>query len=136
MGHINETDVFADAYKFRTPSLRKLQHTAPYGHNGAYKSLQAVIQHHATPLASLNNWDRSQLILPKLKEHDSYDFLIAADKQERKRLENSITTDRIALSKADINALVAFMEALTDEESIYGRWGIPESVPSHLSIKP
>ncbi len=47
MGRINESDRFDDAYKFRTPSLRNVQHTAPYGHNGAYNTLEGIISHHA-----------------------------------------------------------------------------------------
>lgn len=33
-----------DAGKFRTPSLRELVHTAPYTHNGAFKTLEEVIE--------------------------------------------------------------------------------------------
>ncbi len=31
---------------FRTPSLRELQHTAPYGHNGAFATLDAWMEHY------------------------------------------------------------------------------------------
>ena len=39
VGRMAETDRLEDAYRFRTPSLRNVALTAPYGHNGAIKRL-------------------------------------------------------------------------------------------------
>ncbi|MEL7183215.1 MAG: cytochrome c peroxidase, partial [Pseudomonadota bacterium] len=57
VGRMAETDDLADAYRFRTPSLRNVTLTAPYGHNGAYPTLGGIIRHHADPLAALDAWD-------------------------------------------------------------------------------
>lgn len=43
MGLYYVTKRAEDVGKFRTPSLRELKHTAPYMHNGIFKSLDAVI---------------------------------------------------------------------------------------------
>ena len=43
----------ADRYRFRTPSLRNVAVTAPYGHAGVYASLNAVVRHHLDPLNAL-----------------------------------------------------------------------------------
>lgn len=36
----------ADQGKFRTPSLREVGRTAPYGHNGRFQTLEEVVQHY------------------------------------------------------------------------------------------
>lgn len=113
-----------------------MSHTAPYGHNGAYNTLEGIISHHADNLVGFKTWDRTELLLPDLKELNEQDFLITADKQEQQRLKSSMSIAPRALSKTDINALVAFMSSLTDEKSLYGRPGIPDSVPSNLSVDP
>ncbi len=136
MGRINESDALEDAYRFRTPSLRNVQHTSPYGHNGTYNTLEAIITHHANPLVGLASWDREQVLLPELTEVGEDDFLILADNQEQERLSRSYDIKPVELSKAEISLLISFMSALTDEQSLYGRLGIPESVPSLLSIEP
>ena len=53
-----------DRYKFRTPSLRNVALTAPYGHTGAYSTLRAVVEHHINPANALFNYDQSQVRLP------------------------------------------------------------------------
>ena len=55
-----------DNYKFRTPSLRNVAETGPWGHAGAYDSLEAVIRHHLDPINSLENYEASDAILPPL----------------------------------------------------------------------
>ena len=39
----------ADKMKFRTPTLRNVTLTGPYGHSGAYVSLEEVVLHHLDP---------------------------------------------------------------------------------------
>ena len=48
-GHMAETDDLSDAYRFRTPMLRNIKLSAPYGHNGAYPDLKGIIKHHLNP---------------------------------------------------------------------------------------
>ena len=62
---MGETDRLEDAYRFRTPALRNVALTGPYGHNGAYATLEGIIRHHLDPLGSLVNWDPAQVLLPK-----------------------------------------------------------------------
>ena len=42
-----------DRYRFRTPSLRNVALTAPYGHSGAYRDLEDMIRHHLDPATAL-----------------------------------------------------------------------------------
>ena len=67
VGRMGETDDLDDAYRFRTPSLRNVELTAPYGHNGAYSTLEGVVRHHLNPHYALDSWHRQMANLPKAK---------------------------------------------------------------------
>lgn len=130
MGRINESDRREDAYRFRTPSLRNVSATAPYGHNGAYKDLRRMIEHHLNPLQALTNWTPEQLVLPTFSKVSAGDFLIQQDKQEWERLKRSIDIKPVTLAEQEIDALQAFLGTLTDSYSLQGRLGIPATVGS------
>ncbi len=134
MGRINESDNAEDAYRFRTPSLRNVTLTAPYGHNGAYKDLRGIIKHHLNPKQALQNWQSDNLQLPKFQQAEATDFVIQQDQQELNRLYQSIDITNQNLSEKQIDYLVAFLTSLTDQSSLPGRLGIPETVPSGLAV--
>lgn len=121
-----------DAYRFRTPSLRNVTQTAPYGHNGAYASLRAVIKHHLDPVNAFNAYDPAQANLPKLA--GSEDFKALNDPQERARILAANSLEPIALSDLEIDQLIAFLHALTDQQAKNGRHGVPKTVPSGLPV--
>ena len=134
MGRINETDRAEDVYRFRTPSLRNVTATAPYGHNGAYQSLEAMVRHHLEPQKYFNQYDFTQAVLPSVPYLDEVDFLIGHDPVEKAVLLRSIDVDLPEFSDLQVAQLLAFLSALTDETSLKGRLGIPESVPSGLPV--
>ncbi len=121
-----------DAYKFRTPSLRNVVLTAPYGHAGAFATLEGVIRHHLDPVKSLQNFARAQVKLAALES--AQDFRALDDAAEVARIAAANELAPKNLSDADIEALIAFLETLTDTQSIKGRLGLPESVPSRLRV--
>ena len=131
-GRMRVTGNPKDAYAFRTPSLRNVALTKPYGHNGAYATLEAVIRHHLDPVQSLYNYDRNQAILPDFPESD--DWRILDDPAEMKAIAAANDLAPVSLSDAEITALVAFLHALTDHAAAKGRLGVPETVPSGLPI--
>lgn len=45
-GRMRITQVAADMYKFKIPSLRNLRYTAPYMHDGRFKTLDQVLDHY------------------------------------------------------------------------------------------
>lgn len=47
-GRAHITKVPADLYTFKVPSLRNLQYTAPYMHDGRFKTLDLVLNHYAS----------------------------------------------------------------------------------------
>ncbi len=130
-GRMRVTGDVADAYRFRTPSLRNVVHTAPYGHSGAYNSLEGVIRHHADPVASLLAFDAWDVVLPDL---DVDDYRIQADGVERDAIALANALEPRALSDQEVADLVAFLATLTDETSLTGRLGIPDTVPSGLAV--
>jgi len=120
-----------DAYAFRTPSLRNVTRTAPYGHSGAYAELRDFLAAHAAPHAALEAYDGGPARLAAL-EFDALGPL--ADAAEKAEVLAAIEVEDAPLSEAEIDALMAFLESLTDEAAIAGRLGVPETVPSGLPV--
>ena len=78
-----------DKYKFKVPSLRNIEKTAPYMHDGRFYTLEAVLDHYASGVAQTQNLDAS--------------------------LNNSGTLG-IPLSQTEKTQLIAFLKTLTDTE--------------------
>jgi cytochrome c peroxidase len=114
--------------------LRNVTATAPYGHNGAYSTLEGIIRHHLDPIESLDSYDATQLVMPQDEYLKKTDFVIQQDKREMKRLRRYRDIDLPALTDKEIELLIAFMGALTDEQSLYGRLGAPSEVPSKIEV--
>ncbi|MBF0280827.1 MAG: methylamine utilization protein MauG [SAR324 cluster bacterium] len=133
MGRINETDKFEDSYKFATPSLRNISLTAPYGHNGAYKSLEGMVRHHLNPVEAFKQYNIENAVLPAAK-HIGSDQLLWQDSREKKRLLSTTVSYKIELRDNEITDIIEFLHGLTDEASAKGRLGIPDSVPSGLPV--
>ena len=131
-GRLRVTGNPADAYKFRTPSLRNIAQTAPYGHNGAYATLEAMIRHHLDPVASLKAYNVAQLVLPDLP--NSQDFRATLDPDEQAAIAAANELSPSNLSETEIIQIVAFLNALSDTTSLAGKLGVPQTVPSGLSV--
>jgi len=132
VGRMRVTGDPADAYAFRTPSLRNVTETAPYGHSGAFATLDATIRHHLDPVASLYAYDRSQAVLPDLAGVE--DWQVLDDPEAVAAIAAANVLEPRDLTDTDIADLIAFLETLTDETSILGRYGIPDAVPSRLEV--
>ena len=135
VGRMGESDRIEDAYRFRTPMLRNVALTAPYGHNGAYRKLRDIVAHHLDPIGSLANWSPENAILPAADWLAATDFLAFDDRREMERLRSRVDIRPVTLEDAEIDDLVAFLHALTGTTSVLGRLGIPERVPSGLPVE-
>ncbi|MEM8849459.1 MAG: cytochrome c peroxidase [Pseudomonadota bacterium] len=133
-GRMAETDDLEDAYRFRTPSLRNVTLTAPYGHNGAYPTLEGIIRHHSDPLRSLATWTEDLADLPDAPWLEPIDFVIRSDAREMARVASRVDIDPVALSDPNIADLIAFLGALEGGASRHGRLGRPHAVPSGLPV--
>ena len=136
IGRARATGNPADSFKFRTPPLRNIALTAPYGHAGAYATLEAVVRHYIDPVASLKNYDRKQAMLLPRADLDAQDFIVMDDPARLDEIAQSNDAAPVALSDDDVAKLVAFLHALTDPASIDLGATIPESVPSGLPLDP
>ncbi len=135
VGRMAETDHLEDAYRFRTPSLRNVAMTAPYGHNGAYATLRGIVSHHLDPRVAFQQWNRSQANLPAAVYLEDVDFVVFEDKRERQRLLAKVDIERVSLNEQEIDQLVSFLHALTGRASLQGRLGKPATVPSGLEVR-
>lgn len=91
LGRQMATENANDRAKFKVPSLRNIALTAPYMHDGRFKTLEEVIEHYD------NDIHKSQTLDPALLATTSTGLLLTAQ------------------DKAD---LIAFLNTLTDEELI------------------
>lgn len=132
IGRMRVTGDEADAYRFRTPSLRNISKTGPYGHAGAYKSLEATVRHHLAPVASLITYDISETVLPG--PGFETDFRLIKDKKEVEAIAQANELAPNALSDEEIRLIIAFLHSLDDQTSLEGRLGVPDQVPSGLPV--
>ncbi|MFC6582505.1 cytochrome-c peroxidase [Sulfitobacter aestuariivivens] len=130
-GRFRVTGDPADLFAFRTPSLRNVALTAPYGHAGAHADLAQFLKDHADPRQGLQGFDTSKVVMP---DFDANDFAIMQDADEVARIVAVLDAPAIALTPEQTKDLVAFLETLTDPVAIDGRLGIPKSVPSGLPV--
>lgn len=86
-GRQSATGRTADAGKFKVPSLRNIELTGPYMHDGRFSTLEEVIDHYADGVKPSDSLD------PNISKHPE---------------------GGLALSCEDRKALVAFLKTLTD----------------------
>jgi cytochrome c peroxidase len=133
VGRMRVTGRAADAYAFRTPPLRNVVHTGPWGHAGAFSDLAAFLRHHINPSAGLADY-QPQATLPALAE-DSADWAVMDDPGARAEIAAAaMVAPTVVLSDPELSDLLAFLNALTDPVALAGRLGVPDAVPSGLAI--
>ena len=139
-GRFRETGDPQDLYAFRTPPLRNVGLTAPYGHAGAYNSLEAVVRHHLDPVAALwafHDGDRcrSEPVLLSRPDLDALDCQVMDDAARVQAIADAASSYvPVDLDDEEIAQLVAFLHALTDKRMIDLRRDVPTSVPSGLPL--
>jgi cytochrome c peroxidase len=134
VGRMGESDALEDAYRFRTPSLRNVTLTAPYGHNGAYPDLVGIVRHHLDPQTGFDSWQHKNAILPTAPWLEAIDFVAFSDVRERVRLRSKVDIQPLQITDQDVADLVSFLDALTGATAQERPLGRPQSVPSGLSV--
>jgi cytochrome c peroxidase len=124
----------ADRYRFRVPTLRNVELTAPYGHSGAFDTLEAVVRHHLDPASSIQQYDPAQAVLPARDDLDEHDMQPIYDDTVKARIANASELQATRLSETDIAALLDFLRALTDPAMIDLRRDVPPALPSGLPL--
>lgn len=124
-GRFNVDGNPAMKYAFRTPGLRNVVLTAPYGHDGAIHDLREFIAHYSESDVKLRAFDPMGLepllqgtLLPNVEE-----ILATRD----------TIIQGVVIPDVLVDQLTVFMTALTDDPMQY-RGIIPRRVPSGLAI--
>ena len=133
-GRERVTGRISDRYRFRVPSLRNVALTAPYGHSGAYDTLEAVIRHHLDPVESLAGYDAKQLRLPRRTDLDRRDLTAMHAPAVVAAIAAANELAPVTLSEREISQLVDFLHALTDPAMLDLRNDVPVAVPSGLPL--
>jgi cytochrome c peroxidase len=118
-------------FAFRAPALRNVELTAPYMHNGAYRTLEEVVRHYNNVDSALVRFDASELE-PALRPMYRGDAAtIAAIRQSiDPRLRQPMR-----LTEAEQRQIVAFLKALTDPAARNLGSVVPARVPSGLPVR-
>ncbi len=126
-----------DAYAFRTPMLRNVMQTGPWGHAGAFSDMHAFLRHHLDPVAGLAAY-QPQAILPVLDSAES-DYSAMQDAHQRAAITAAAARSMaqrplVILQDDEIDLLIAFLSTLDDAQALQGRLGVPDAVPSGLPV--
>lgn len=89
LGRYRVTELASDYYKFKVPSLRNVEKTAPYMHDGRFGSLESVLNHYSSGI------EDSPTLDPELKKNN---------------------TLGIPLSETEKTQIIAFLKTLTDNQ--------------------
>jgi cytochrome c peroxidase len=89
VGRYKVTELASDYYKFKVPSLRNVEVSGPYMHDGRFGTLEGVLDHYARGIESSPTLD------PILKQNGKLG---------------------ITLSETDKKQIIAFLKTLTDTE--------------------
>jgi len=134
VGRMGESDDLRDAYRFKTPRLRNIALTGPYGHNGAYPTLEGILRHHLDPQGMRAAWTRDMAALPPVPWLEEIDFVIQSDRYEMARQAAKIDIEPRSLTDNQIADIVKFLHSLTGKTAAKSRLGSPEFVPSGLPV--
>jgi cytochrome c peroxidase len=118
----------ADEFAFRTPPLRNVAATGPWMHNGAFSSLEDVIEHHLDPKESLRDYRaRLQLVQPDLIP------TVINDRTMQDWMLDTAEEVDVELSRQEKSDLVEFLHSLTAPDLAARLQAlIPASVPSGM----
>lgn len=131
VGRMRVTGLDKDAYAFRTPILRNVTKTAPYGHNGAYAELDTFLRAHADPKTAVAQYDRASPVFPRFEAND---WWVLDRPEEAQAITASAVSYKADLTDQQITQIIQFLETLEDPQALTGRLGIPQTVPSGLKI--
>jgi cytochrome c peroxidase len=125
-GRMRQTGNPANRYAFRTPPLRNVELTAPYGHDGAIVNLRSWVDHYSQSDAKLRAYDPGQLepLLRGTLLPTATDILLTRDSR----------LNKLVLQPQVVDEITEFLKALTDPAARDLRQFVPVQVPSGLPV--
>ncbi len=113
-GRFRATGDPVDLYAFRTPSLLNVEVTGPYGHDGAYATLEGIVRHHLNPARAVDAYDYSQLG-PEIETANSHaNTLKALSQLEQNRIGGQPSVANLDLTGIQVDDIISFLRTLTD----------------------
>ncbi len=113
-GRYLETGDPKDKYAFRTPTLLNVEVTGPYGHDGAYSTLEGIVRHHLNAAKAIEAYDFSALD-PSIRTYHAKQYTRQALEQLlANRKQGILTIQDVDLSDEQVNNLLDFLRTLTD----------------------
>lgn len=119
-GRAKATGLAIDRFQFRTPPLRNVTRTGPWGHNGVFTSLEEVINHHFNPIPLMFAAQKG-----RPREAELAGRLL--------RYRSPILAEIYPMAPNDVLAVVAFLEALQSDLILSTDEALPKSVPSGMN---
>lgn len=114
----------SDKFRFRTPTLLNVEVTGPWGHDGAYTSLEAITKHMLSPIESAMTYQTRQLNQKNINTENTRNNTQEAIDSGVDLIAKSNVTEK------DVKHLVNFLKALTDpcvkDRECLSKW-IPDS---------
>ncbi|MCK8483941.1 cytochrome-c peroxidase [Aliiroseovarius sp. S2029] len=156
-GRFNVTSDAADLFGFRTPSLRNVALTGPWGHNGAFASLEDMVRHHLDTVASLASYVPNDLppletVIQPVRNRTGVSYQVLSPMQRgaydlrdtwvhsstplRSRIASANMLAPVDLSEEEIASILVFLETLTDPTAVDRSHLVPPTVPSGLPPQP
>lgn len=148
-----------DLFRFRTPSLRNVTLTGPWGHSGAFDDLERMVRHHLDAVPSLDAYEVAPDALPafesviarrglestllfeplnplRLEAFATRDGFVQASDALRGRIAAASEITPVAVDDQGVADLMEFLAALTDPTAADRSGLIPATVPSGLPPQP
>ncbi|WP_322789096.1 cytochrome-c peroxidase [Thiohalocapsa halophila] len=133
-GRENVTGDPADRYRFRTPSLRNVMLTGPWGHAGGFDSLRNLLRHHLDPVAGLRHYSPAPLA-PARADLAGTDLTVMRSHARRDAIARRVEQRPVRLTDGEVADLLAFLGALTDATLSDAQSLVPGQVPSGLPVR-
>lgn len=109
-----------DRYVFRTPPLRNVLKTGPWGHNGVFSELAEIIRHHSNPVPMLY-----------MMQQDDAEIGLYSGRLLSHR--SSLFAEMAPLSITEVEYIVAFLSSLNSLTVVSDELALPKAVPSGSS---
>jgi cytochrome c peroxidase len=125
-GRMRQTGNLKHKYQFRTPPLRNVELTAPYGHDGSIATLRSWVDHYSQADVKLRAYNPGQLE-PLLQNT----LLPTADQI---LLTRDFKIKALVIQPETVDQITEFLKALTDPSARTLSGVVPLRVPSGLPV--
>lgn len=127
-GRMNVSHDSDDIYRFRTPPLRNVVLTGPWGHAGQFDRLSGFIDHHSLNAEKLRAYSDDDVPEPLLRG-------TLVDNREAVIASRSPFILAASFDDEFVRSVTAFMTTLTDDRARHLEAVIPSAVPSGLPVQ-